>query len=86
MRVLRCLRPTLLLLGGGLLGVGVMGEAPGTALAQDTEEATADTTRVAEPPCSEPSPCPAPDSTKTPEVTCYEPRSASVSEPLALGT
>lgn len=74
----------LLLLGGGLLGVGVIGGAPGAALAQDTEETTADTTRVAEPPCSEPSSCPAPDSTKTPEVTCYEPRSASASEPFAL--
>lgn len=73
-----------ILLGGGVLVAGVTGGAPGTALAQDPEEATADTTWVAEPPCGEPSPCPAPDSTKNSDATCYEPHSFPINKDVTL--
>ena len=83
MRFLQRLHPTFLLIVGWILIVGVGASAPHTAFAQDTE-AVAESTQVATPPCSEPTPCPAPDSTQNPEVTCYEPRSASASEPFTL--
>ncbi len=50
------------LLTGALVCAGMLGLAPITAVGQETGTSS----------CSEPSPCPATDTTQNPEVTCVE--------------
>lgn len=73
-----------LLLGAFVVLIGALGGQPKTVLAQDAEETKVETTRMAEPLCSEPTPCPAPDTTQNPEATCYEPHSSPINKDVTL--
>lgn len=72
------------LLGGVILAVVMMGMIPGPAPAQDTDDAPVRPTQTGDPPCREPSPCPATDTTKNPEITCYDPHASPSNEDVTL--
>lgn len=80
---LNCVHSGLLLVASAVL-IGATFGGPDTVRAQDSETTTAEPMHRTEPPCSEPSPCPATDTTQNPEVTCFEPQSSPINKDVTL--